>query len=364
MSSFLAATNGAILKPASGEKYGLTPRNNSGERETMRNPHEKQGENESGISRRSWIQGSAGLAGMAAAAVLGGGKTMAASEGDSVGLRRVVRRGRIKQSVVYWCFNASVWQWNVDRTCRVAKALGCESVELVDRKDWATLKKHGLLCAIAPNGMPGAPFVKGINNPRYHEEVISRTRKAIDACAEHGYPSVIAFNGYKWRDAEDPSSGEISLEEGAENCVKALKELAGPAEKKRVTVCLEMLNTRDDTHPMKGHPGYQGDDLDYCAEIVQRVGSPNVKLLYDIYHVQIMNGDVIRRIRQHHDLIGHVHTAGNPGRGELDQWQEIAYPAVMRALIEVGYKGYVGQEFIPTREPVKGLTDAVRQCDI
>jgi hydroxypyruvate isomerase len=115
---------------------------------------------------------------------------------------------------------------------------------------------------------------------------------------------------------------------------------------------------------MKGHPGYQGDNLDYCAEIVKRVGSPNVKLLFDIYHVEIMNGDVIRRLRQYHDIVGHVHTAGNPGRGELDDRQEIHYAGVMRTLVELGYHGYVGQEFIPTREPLEGLTQAVALCDV
>ena len=146
--------------------------------------------------------------------------------------------------------------------------------------------------------------------------------------------------------------------------MKGLKILASRAEARGVTVCLEHLNTRDDTHPMKGHPGYQGDDLDYCAEIVRRVGSPNVKLLFDVYHVQVMNGDVIRRLRQYRDLLGHVHVAGCPGRGELDDTQEIHYPAVMKALLDVDYTGYVGQEFIPTRDPGRGLAEAVALCDV
>jgi hydroxypyruvate isomerase len=143
-----------------------------------------------------------------------------------------------------------------------------------------------------------------------------------------------------------------------------LKVLARHAEARGVTVCLEHLNTRDDSHPMKGHPGYQGDDLDYCADIVRRVGSPNVKLLFDVYHVQVMNGDVIRRLRQHRDLLGHVHVAGCPGRGELDDTQEIHVPAVMKALLDVGYTGYVGLEFIPTRDPEQGLAEAVALCDV
>lgn len=273
-------------------------------------------------------------------------------------------KGRIKQSIAFWCFNAAGEKWGLEKICQVAQQLGCRSVELVAPDQWDSLKKANLVCAMAPNGMPGAPFIKGLNNPRYHEEVIGRTRAAIDACASAGFPNVIAFTGYKWRDADDPKSGEIARDEAADQCVKALKQLASHAEKKGVSVCLEHLNTRDDTHPMKGHPGYQGDDLDWVAGILRRVGSPRVRLLFDVYHVQVMHGDVIRRIEQNKDLIGHVHTAGNPGRGELDDTQEIHYPAIMRKLVEIGYTGYVGQEFIPTRNPLDGLREAVRLCDV
>lgn len=277
---------------------------------------------------------------------------------------KAVVKGRIKQSIVFWCFNAAGEKWSIEKTCEVAKSLGCLSVEVVPPTDWPVLKKHGLTCALAPNGMPGMPFMRGFNNPKYHDEVISRTRSMIDSCAEGGVPAVIAFTGYKWRDADDPKSGTISLEEGAVNCVTGFKKLVGHAEKKGVTICLEHLNTRDDSHPMKGHPGYQGDDLDYMAKIIRKVGSPRLKLLFDIYHVQIMHGDVIRRIEQTKDIIGHVHTAGNPGRGELDDRQEINYPPILRKLIEIGYTGYVGQEFIPTRDPLVGLREAVKLCDV
>ena len=273
-------------------------------------------------------------------------------------------KGRIKQSLVYWCFNVAGDKWDIEKMCQVAKDLGVGSIELADPDTWPTIKKHGLTCAIAPNGMPGAPFMKGFNNPRYHEEVIARTTAAIDACKAAGFPAVIAFTGFKWRDADDPQSGEISAAEGADNCVAGLKKIAGHAEKQGVTICLEHLNTRDDSHPMKGHPGYQGDDVDSVAGILRRVGSPRVKMLFDCYHVQIMNGDVIRRIEQCKDVIGHVHTAGNPGRGELDDNQEINYPPIMRKLLEVGYQGWVGQEFIPTRDPLAGLKQAVALCDV
>ena len=307
------------------------------------------------VSRRQVLQ--AGAAAVGASAI-----SQSAQAAESKGT--AVKNGRINQSIVHWCFNVAGEKWEVDKTAQVAKQLGCKSVEIVDPEDWPTLKKYGLTCAIAPNGMPGPPFVKGFNNPKYHAQVIDSTKKMIDASADFGAPNVIAFTGYKYHDAEDPTSGEISLDDGLKNCVAGFKKIVGHAEKKGVTICLEHLNTRDDSHPMKGHPGYQGDELEYVVDIIKAVGSPRLKLLFDIYHVQIMNGDVIRRIRQHKAVIGHVHTAGNPGRKELDDSQEILYPPIMQALLEIGYKGYVGQEFIPTRNPLEGLREAVMLCDV
>ena len=283
---------------------------------------------------------------------------------DGVVAPRVVRHGRIRQSLAYWCLNATKWGWDIHRICMTAKGLGCESVELVPPELWPILHKYDLKMALAANGMPEPIFTKGLNNLRYHDEAITRTKIAIDMAADFGVPNVIAFTGYKWRDAEDPASGEILPAEGAANCVKALRELGRHAAKRKVTVCLEHLNTRDVSHPMKGHPGYQGDNVDYCAEIISQVKTPHVKLLFDIYHVEVMHGDVIRRLRQYRDIIGHVHTAGNPGRGELDDHQEINYPAVMHTLLELGYTGYVGQEFIPVRDPLEGLIQAVSLCDV
>jgi sugar phosphate isomerase/epimerase len=309
------------------------------------------------ISRRELLQVTAAVGAAASFSSFGSQTMLAADE-------KAVVHGRIQQSIVFWCFNVGGQMWDIDKTCQVANSLGVKSIEICGPETWPALKKHGLTCAIAPNGMPGAPFMKGFNNPKYHEQVIATTSKMIEDCAVAGFPSVIGFTGYKWRDAEDPKSGEISLEEGADNCVAGLKKIASLAEKKGVTLCIEHLNTRDSSHPMKGHPGYQGDDIDYVANIVRRVGSPRIKVLFDIYHVQIMNGDVIRRIEQCKDVIGHVHTAGNPGRGELDDNQEINFPPIMRKLLDIGYKGYVGQEFIPTRDALAGLREAVKLCDV
>jgi hydroxypyruvate isomerase len=244
----------------------------------------------------------------------------------------------------------------MDKTIEIARQLGCESIELIAPKHFPKLKKAGLSCAIGTVDLsPDPPFVRGFNNPKHREQVLKATRDAIDACAEYGYKNVISFTGM---------SDGIPNDEGAANCVEGYKKIVGYAEKKGVTLCLEMLNTRDDSHPMKGHPGYQGNDVEYCIDIIKRVGSKNLKLLFDIYHVQIMNGDVIRRIRQHRESIGHIHTAGNPGRGELNDAQEIAYRPVMKALVEIGYDGFVGQEFIPTGDPLAGLKQAVKLCDV
>lgn len=264
---------------------------------------------------------------------------------------KAVTRGRINQSIVYWCF---AQYWDIEKTCLIARRLGCKSVELVGPESFAALKNYGLTCAIAPCGMPDPPFVKGFNNPEYHDMIIAKTRETIDACAEYNVPSVIAFTGFRENIPDDV---------GLKNCVNGLKKLIGYAEQKRVNVCLEILNSRVDIE-MKGHPGYQGDHTDYCMEIVRQVGSPRMKLLFDIYHVQIMDGDVISRIRQYKDYIGHYHTAGNPGRNEPDDTQEINYRAIMKEIVKTGYQGYVGQEFIPTRDPLKSLREAVALCDV
>lgn len=291
------------------------------------------------ISRRRLLGGAAAAA--AGSVALGRSPVVAADKAPE-GFK-----GAIKQSLVQWCYSK---YWNIDELCAVAKQLGCVSVELVNPKDWPTLKKHGLVCAIASSH----GFEKGMNNPDHHEMCIAKIRESIDACAEYGFPNVITFTGFR----ED-----IPDDVGLKNCVAGFKKVIGYAEKKKVNLCLEMLNSRVAVE-MKGHPGYQGDHTDYCIDLIKQVGSPRMKLLFDIYHVQIMDGDVIARIRQYAEYIAHVHTAGNPGRRELDDEQEINYPPIMRALLDVGYAGYVGQEFIPTRDPLAGLQQAVKLCDV
>nr|MCU0872482.1 TIM barrel protein [Pirellulaceae bacterium] len=280
-----------------------------------------------------------------------------------------VTKGRVKQSIVQWCFAD---YWNLEQLCQVANQLGCLSIELIAPEHWPTLKKHGLTCAISPSHL----FVQGMNNPRYQDGCIEMLKQRIDQCAEAGVKTVITFTGYaeesgEWNKGDNPDLSKlppgrraISPDEGLKNCVEGFKRVVGYAEKKQINLAIEMLNTRATDHPMKGHPGYQGDHVDYCMDIIRQVGSPRLGLLFDIYHVQIMDGDVIRRIRQCGEAIKHVHTAGNPGRGELDETQEINFPPIMKALLDIGYQGFVGVEFIPTRDPLAGLTQAVRLCDV
>jgi hydroxypyruvate isomerase len=293
----------------------------------------------SGMSRRAMLR-TAAAAGVCAVAADARGQL----EGRTV---NKVSEGRLKQSVIHWCFKD---HWDVEQTARVARDIGLRSVELVDPKDWPMLKKYGLTCAIA--GSHG--FVKGMNNPDHWPECLDILNKRIDAASEAGVPSVITFTGMRENIPDDA---------GATNCVEGFKKVVGHAEKKNVTLCLEMLNSRVNV-TMKGHPGYQGDHVDYCIDIIKRVGSPRLKLLFDVYHVQIMDGDVITRFRQYKDLIGHVHTAGVPGRGELDDTQEINYRGIMKAIADAGYQGYVGQEFIPTRDPLEGLRQAAEVCAV
>jgi hydroxypyruvate isomerase len=296
------------------------------------------------MSRRKMLQRAAGM-GAAATMAFAISSSKAATKCKTP--KTTATKGRIKQSVALWCFQK---YWTVEQTCQIAKDLGCRSVELVEPKDWPLLKKYGLVCALHGSHW----FDDGMNNPKYHDMCIGKMRKSIDECAAAGFPNVITFTG---------SAGPISPEDGIKNCVTGYKKIIGYAEKKKVNLCLEILNSRVAVE-MKGHPGYQGDHTEYCMEIIKQVGSPRMKLLFDIYHVQVMDGDIISRIRQYKDYIGHYHTAGNPGRNEIDDTQEINYRAVMKAIVETGYTGYVGQEFMPTRDPLESLREAVILCDV
>ena len=260
-----------------------------------------------------------------------------------------IKNGRIRQSVMGWCFNPMD---NVE-LAKHCKDIGMPAIEGINRKHYPKVKELGLeISLVSSHG-----FAKGPVDPDNFDMCVKKLREAIDLAAEVGSPNVITFTGM--------SKKGIDTDQAKKNCIKCWKEVIGHAEKKNINLVLEHLNSRDDSHPMKGHPGYFGDDVDVCVELINAVGSKNMKLLFDVYHVQVMNGDVIRRIRQYKDVIGHYHTAGNPGRRELDENQEIYYPAVMKAILETGYTGYVAQEFIPTwKDKIKALRHGVMVCDV
>ena len=297
-------------------------------------------------SRRSWLGASAAAA-FASVSARASGAVAAATEEDEDKFR--IRNGRIHQSVMGWCFKPMP----VEELVKYCREIGLEAIEGIGAEHYRLARQAGLkISLVSSHG-----FARGPADPANHEFCIQQLRQAIDYAVEFESPNVITFTGMR----VDGMSDEVA----AENCVECWKQVIDYAEERNVNLCLEHLNTRDDSHPMKGHPGYFGDDVDFCVELIKRVDSPRMKLLFDIYHVQIMNGDVIRRIRQYHPVIGHYHTAGNPGRGELDDTQEINYPPIMRAILETGFTGYVAQEFIPTwPDPVAALRHAARVCDV
>jgi len=255
----------------------------------------------------------------------------------------------IKHTLMGWC-------WKPMETlelARHAKEIGLMGIEGIDRKYYPEVKALGLdISLVGSHGFGNGPC-----NPKYRDEVIAKLSDAIEVASNVGCKKVITFTGMRFE--------EMDPEKAAKECVEVWKTVLPAAEKKGITLVLEHLNSRDSSHPMKGHPGYFGDDVDFCVELIKRVGSPNFRLLFDIYHVSIMNGDVIRRLRNYREYIGHVHTAGNPGRCELDENQEIHYPAVIRALAESGYHDFVAHEFIPTwKDPILALRHAAMVCDV
>lgn len=267
-----------------------------------------------------------------------------------------VSQGRIRQSVMGWCFNDCFDEDKVENAIALArhcKEIGLVAMEGIPREAYPEVRKLGLdISLVSSHG-----FATGPCHPDNREKVISDLKEAIDVAVEFDCPSVITFTGMRYEGMDEKKA--------AQRCIDTWKEVLPKAEKAGVTLVLEHLNSRDNTHPMKGHPGYFGDDVDFCAELVQRVGSEHFKLLFDIYHVSVMNGDVIRRIRQYQDLIGHYHTAGNPGRAELDDTQEINYPPILEEIVQSGYQGFVAQEFIPTwDDPVAALRHAAQLCDV
>jgi hydroxypyruvate isomerase len=283
------------------------------------------------INRRGFVT-------VAAAGSLALGRTFAASETEKE------RKGRLKQAVCRSVFRGL--DLDLDGICRETARLGFHGIDLVGPDDFAILKKYGLI----PTMVPGGSSIKsGINDKKNHAEIDRKMREIIRATAGAGAPNVIVMAG----DREG-----ISDEEGLDNCVAFLNNIKGLAEDQGVTLCMELLNSK------VNHPGYMCDRTDWGVEVCKRVNSPRVKLLYDIYHMQIMEGDIIRTIRQNINHIAHFHTAGNPGRNEFDETQELYYPAICRAIADLGFQGYLAHEYSPTKEPLETLEKMRRLCEV
>lgn len=256
-------------------------------------------------------------------------------------------RGRIRHSVCKWCYP----KVSVEELAIAGKAMGLKSIELLGPGDWEMVRKHGLTCAITSNpvkeGLGG--ITKAFNRLEHHDTLVSAYEEWIPLAAKAGLKNVICFSGN--RAGMDDATG-------LRNCAVGLKRLMGVCEKNRVTLVMELLNSRVD------HADYMCDKSAWGVALCKEVGSESFKLLYDIYHMQIMEGDIIRSIQSNHKYFGHYHTGGNPGRHEIDQTQEIYYPPIAKAIADSGFDGYVAHEFLPTRDTVESLAQAVKICTV
>jgi len=253
-------------------------------------------------------------------------------------------KGKVNHSVCRWCYK----DIPLEDLCKAAKDIGIASIELTGPEEWPVLQKYGLTSAL-PWGA-GKGIVDGFNDLKLHDELVKSYSEVIPKAAAAGLNQIICFSGNR-RGLDD--------EQGIENCAIGLKRLMPVAEKHKVTVVMELLNSKVD------HKDYQCDHTPWGVALVDKVGSDRFKLLYDIYHMQIMEGDVIATIRKYQKYLAHYHTGGVPGRNEIDDTQELHYPAIMKAILETGYKGFVAQEFIPKREDkIASLRQGVNICDV
>lgn len=260
-------------------------------------------------------------------------------------LKKEIRRSRtFKHSVCRWPYGNKT----LEELCEAANEIGIDSIELLGPDDWPVVQKYGLSSAMVIGGAIHIP--EGFNNPKYHEKLHHTYEDLIPKTADAGFPNIICFSGN--RDGIDD-------ETGLEHCAVGLEPVVKLAEQHNITVCMELLNSKVD------HADYQCDNTEWGVKLVDKIGSGHFKLLYDIYHMQIMEGDIIATIQKHSDYIGHYHTGGVPGRNEIDDTQELNYKAIMEAISETGFDGFVGQEFIPTRDDVfKSLKQGVDICNV
>ncbi len=286
------------------------------------------------ISRRSAMGAMAGATGLVVLA-----RGAEASDADAAS----ASKGRLKQSVCRWCYA----KMDLEDLCRNAAEIGLKSVELLDVEDLDVPVRHGLTCAMV-NGPSG--IARGWNRAEDHDRLIKKSKEILAAVGDAGMPNMIVFSGNTQR-------GQ-SAEQGLDACAEGLTKIMKAAEKHGVTVCMELLNSKVD------HRGYQCDHTEWGVKLVEKIGHERFKLLYDIYHMQIMEGDVIRTIRTYKDHIAHYHTGGVPGRNEIDDTQELNYRAICQAIVDMGFSGYLAQEFIPKRDPMVSLAQAAGICDV
>ena len=253
------------------------------------------------------------------------------------------RAGKLRQAVCPGVFGRGM---PMEDRCRHTARLGLYGIDLVGPKDWPTLQKYGLLPTLCPGG---GSIRDGLNRVENHAAIEKRVRELLDQCAAAGAPNLICMSGESKGQPDD---------QGIENCVAFFNKVKAQAEDKGVTLCMEYLNSKVD------HPDYAFDNMRYGVEVCKQVNSPRVKLLYDIYHAQIMEGDVIRIMKNNLQYIGHLHTAGNPGRHEMDDSQELNYRGIARALTEMGYSGLISHEYSPTRDPIASLEETVKIFDV
>ena len=254
-------------------------------------------------------------------------------------------KGNINHSVCRWCFD----QFSLTDLCKEARKLGILSIDLVGPEEFNILQEYGMDCGMV-YGLP-APYgiEKCFNRPENHEDLYEIYRNLIPKVAEAGFKNIICFSGNR---------EGLSDREGLDNCATGIKRIMPLAEKYNVNIVIELLNSLVD------HPDYQCDHTAWAAELCRIIDHSNFKILYDVYHMQIMEGNIIETIRKNHPCIGHYHTGGVPGRNEIDHTQELNYVPIMKAIVETGYTGYVAQEFIPTGDPVKSLKNAILLCDV
>ena len=256
----------------------------------------------------------------------------------------VALNGAIKQSASRWCYQ----KIPLDKLCEFGASIGLKGIDLLPAEDFETPKRYGLICTMGYAG--GGEINKGLNRVENHADIEAGLRKGIPLAEKAGVPNVITFSGQRDKDLSD--------EEGAKNTVIGLKRLKPLVEDHNVILNIEYLNSK------VNHPRYMFDHIEWGVKVLEEVGSPKIKILYDIYHAQIMEGDLIRTIQTYSKWMGHFHTGGVPGRHELDETQEVYWPAVMKAIAKTGYTGYVAHEFVPTRDPLTSLQEAVKICDV